>query len=255
MMFAIMTDRKQQKSAYRSSRVDVTRNQSKEIYEIPDDDEEEEVENMDDAIDEYYNQLRSNGHPPANGSNGVAGPSSIASQSIPTVIPKEIANIDSEIDSVKKQLRELQSVLANLQAEKRSLQEQYTKQQPKVSTSSSREAALAGIPSTNIKRAENGPRTIDYGDSTQFSWLTKRDDTLKKVFGISKLRLCQEGVLNAVNANRDVICIMPTGGGKSVCFQLPALLSRGTTLVISPLISLMSDQVMHLREKGIEAVM
>lgn len=90
---AIMTDRKQQKSAYRSSRVDVTRNQSKEIYEIPDDDEEEEVENMDDAIDEYYNQLRSNGHPPANGSNGVAGPSSIASQSIPTVIPKEIANV------------------------------------------------------------------------------------------------------------------------------------------------------------------
>lgn len=53
----------------------------------------------------------------------------------------------------------------------------------------------------------------------------------------------------------DPMSLFQTGGGKSVCFQLPALLSRGTTLVISPLISLMSDQVMHLREKGIEAVM
>ncbi|KDQ10516.1 hypothetical protein BOTBODRAFT_115767 [Botryobasidium botryosum FD-172 SS1] len=77
---------------------------------------------------------------------------------------------------------------------------------------------------------------------------------MKRVFGINSFRLCQEGVCNACMDGRDVVCIMPTGGGKSLTYQLPAIVNPGCTLVISPLISLITDQILHLREAGIEAV-
>lgn len=54
---------------------------------------------------------------------------------------------------------------------------------------------------------------------------------------------------------RDIVCVMPTGGGKSLTYQLPALLTPGCTLVISPLISLITDQILHLQEAGVDAVM
>ncbi|KAG1731628.1 P-loop containing nucleoside triphosphate hydrolase protein [Suillus paluster] len=78
---------------------------------------------------------------------------------------------------------------------------------------------------------------------------------MKKVFNIGDFRLCQKGVCNANMDGRDIVCVMPTGGGKSLTYQLPALLTPGCTLVISPLISLMTDQILHLRESGVEAVM
>ncbi|KAF9226214.1 ATP-dependent DNA helicase [Gyrodon lividus] len=79
---------------------------------------------------------------------------------------------------------------------------------------------------------------------------------MKRVFGISSFRLCQQGVCNANMDGRDVVCVMPTGGGKSLTYQLPALLAPGCTLVISPLIALITDQILHLREAGaVEAAM
>jgi ATP-dependent DNA helicase Q1 len=62
-------------------------------------------------------------------------------------------------------------------------------------------------------------------------------------------------VCNALLDGRDVVCVMPTAGGKSLTYQLVALLTPGCTLVISPLISLMMDQIEHLHEVGVEAVM
>ncbi|KAI6165945.1 P-loop containing nucleoside triphosphate hydrolase protein [Pisolithus thermaeus] len=78
---------------------------------------------------------------------------------------------------------------------------------------------------------------------------------MNKVFGIKSFRLCQHGVCNANMDGRDIVCVMPTGGGKSLTYQLPALLTPGCTLVISPLISLITDQILHLKEAGVEAVM
>jgi ATP-dependent DNA helicase RecQ len=76
---------------------------------------------------------------------------------------------------------------------------------------------------------------------------------LKRAFGFEAFRPGQEAIVRDVMARRDVLALMPTGGGKSLCFQLPALLQAGVTLVVSPLIALMQDQVRQLRNNGIAA--
>ena len=76
---------------------------------------------------------------------------------------------------------------------------------------------------------------------------------LRDIFGFDSFRPGQEDIVDAVLAGRNTLAIMPTGGGKSLCFQLPALCRDGVTVVISPLIALMRDQVRGLREAGVEA--
>lgn len=78
-------------------------------------------------------------------------------------------------------------------------------------------------------------------------------DVLQKYFGHDSFRPGQETLVNAILTGHDVLGVMPTGAGKSVCYQVPAMLLPGLTLVISPLISLMQDQVAALRQSGIEA--
>ncbi|HEX8852065.1 MAG TPA: DEAD/DEAH box helicase, partial [Pyrinomonadaceae bacterium] len=83
--------------------------------------------------------------------------------------------------------------------------------------------------------------------------LKKLKRTMRDVFGIARLRDGQEAVMRSVLEGRDTLAIMPTGAGKSLCYQLPALHLPGTTVVVSPLISLMKDQVDKLGEAGVDA--
>jgi ATP-dependent DNA helicase RecQ len=78
---------------------------------------------------------------------------------------------------------------------------------------------------------------------------------LQTIFGLDEFRRAQREVIEEVLAGRDVLCVMPTGAGKSLCYQLPAAIQGGLTIVVSPLISLMEDQVQQLRDEGIAATL
>src|ERR1700730_13629606 len=78
---------------------------------------------------------------------------------------------------------------------------------------------------------------------------------LQNLFGLDDFRVAQREVIEDVLRGKDVLCVMPTGAGKSLCYQLPAAISEGLTIVVSPLISLMEDQVQQLRDEGIAAAL
>jgi ATP-dependent DNA helicase RecQ len=80
-------------------------------------------------------------------------------------------------------------------------------------------------------------------------------EQLQEHFGLDDFRPAQRGVIEDVLAGKDVLCVMPTGAGKSLCYQLPAAIQSGLTLVVSPLISLMEDQVQQLRDEGISCAL
>ena len=88
-----------------------------------------------------------------------------------------------------------------------------------------------------------------------FGPMDKITQTLTSVFGIASFRLKQREVIDDVLAGRDTVCVMPTGAGKSLCFQLPAVVRGGLTLIVSPLISLMADQQRHLERLKIPVIL
>ncbi|GLB39373.1 putative ATP-dependent DNA helicase [Lyophyllum shimeji] len=163
-----------------------------------------------------------------------AGPSTFSTQQ---KLKEQVAQLDAEITKYEEEIR-LTRVLINYRKEKR---DELLKEL---------EAIRPSYVGKGKGKAKEG---IDYTHE-QFEWTHGLKAKMKAVFGINNFRLCQEGVCNANMDGRDIVCVMPTGGGKSLTYQLPALLQPGCTLVISPLISLIADQILHLRESGVQAV-
>ena len=79
-------------------------------------------------------------------------------------------------------------------------------------------------------------------------------DVLRQYWGHESFRPMQQEIISAATDGKDVLAILPTGGGKSVCFQVPALMRDGIALVVTPLIALMKDQVQNLEARGIRAL-
>ncbi|KAF2589588.1 hypothetical protein F2Q70_00041881 [Brassica cretica] len=120
-----------------------------------------------------------------------------------------------------------------------------------------------GLSSAPVEREQYVPRIIDVTytegssdkkwSSRDFPWTRKLEVSNKKVFGNHSFRPNQREIINATMSGCDVFVLMPTGGGKSLTYQLPALICQGITLVISPLVSLIQDQIMNLLQANIPA--
>ncbi|KAF8520930.1 ATP-dependent DNA helicase [Hysterangium stoloniferum] len=156
----------------------------------------------------------------------------------------DISAIEGELVSIDAEIQSLHQLRETLASERSSLLKKLNK---------ATEPQSEDMGGGSAARGKKATSTIDY--TGNFDWTSAMKARMKKIFGIDDFRFCQEAVCNANMDSRDIVCVMPTGGGKSLTYQLPALLTPGCTLVISPLISLITDQIIHLREAGVEAAM
>ncbi|GAB4857919.1 Werner syndrome ATP-dependent helicase [Ancistrocladus abbreviatus] len=151
---------------------------------------------------------------------------------------------------------EILEELLTVEAELRDVQDRIKillDQQEKLYERQSELRALIKESEASAHHQNDGASAATENWSGPFEWDSQADDVRFNVFGISSYRANQREIINAVMSNRDVLVIMAAGGGKSLCYQLPAVLRDGVALVVSPLLSLIQDQVMGLTALGIPA--
>ena len=146
----------------------------------------------------------------------------------------ELEEVETELVRVGEELEQLLCRQEELQKRKQLLQAQLN-------------SVEQGDESTNSP-------TVDW-EQGQFEWSEEVLSVLVSRFKLNALRPLQASAINATLSKKDVILIMPTGGGKSLCYQLPALVTSGVSLIISPLVSLMEDQLMAVKSLGIESAL
>ena len=113
-------------------------------------------------------------------------------------------------------------------------------------------AQISGWFFEEVEQAQS-ERSIDQEQRSHLTSTQPPLEILRNVFGHEQFRPFQETIINHILKRQDALIVLPTGGGKSLCYQLPALMFEGVTVVVSPLISLMQDQVMQLQNRGIRA--
>ncbi len=149
----------------------------------------------------------------------------------------ELEEIEGQIEAIEKEIRYLQS-------EKQSLFEK-------------RDLIRSQLQSLDdpLTQTQSCSRSDNDWEGGSFPWNDHLYSRLLDTFHLKSFRPLQLSCINATLSKRDVILIMPTGGGKSLCYQLPALVNKGFTLVISPLVSLMQDQLRSVEQLGIGSYM
>ncbi|KAG6939587.1 RecQ like helicase [Chelydra serpentina] len=156
-----------------------------------------------------------------------------------SVLKEELVSTDSELQAVEIQIQELLERQQEL-IHKKTVLKNKIKQFSEDSEAGESEETETSAEAWNKK---------------DFPWCEKIKAALCNSFKLQKFRSLQLETLNATMAGKDIFLVMPTGGGKSLCYQLPAVCSEGFTLVICPLISLMEDQLMVLEQLGISATL
>lgn len=157
--------------------------------------------------------------------------------SMETSIREELEDVERQLARVGQEIEDLLRMQEELQERKQLLQ-----------------AQLRSLELSREEEESTQVQSVDW-ECGEFPWSDEVMSTLKSHFKLDSLRPLQASCINATLSKKDVILIMPTGGGKSLCYQLPALNSQGVSLVISPLVSLMEDQLMAVRSIGIESAM
>lgn len=143
--------------------------------------------------------------------------------------------LEKELKYVDKELKDLEAEISKLRTRQRQLQE--------------KRSVLKN--SLNKQKSES-LATIDWA-GTNYEWSEEVENVRQKIFKIKDFRPQQLSAINSTLSNQHTIVVMPTGAGKSLCYQLPALVKPGLTIVVSPLISLMEDQVRSLTQKNVQA--
>ncbi|TMS03050.1 ATP-dependent DNA helicase Q1 [Larimichthys crocea] len=170
-------------------------------------------------------------------------------------VQAELDSVETELELVELQIADLLQKQADLTTRKNALLQQLEEAcdaaQPASSSSSSS--------SFSSKSSGAGPvmsrQELQRYDNTDFPWSKELEQHLKDSFHLSKFRPLQLRAINLTMSGRDLFLVMPTGRGKSLCYQLPAVCSKGFTLVVTPLVSLMEDQIMYLKSINVSAAM
>nr|XP_046234839.1 ATP-dependent DNA helicase Q1 isoform X2 [Scatophagus argus] len=164
----------------------------------------------------------------------------------------ELDSVEAELELVELKIAELLQKQAELTARKNALLQQLEEAcdaaQPSSSSSSSSSKSSKAGPAMSKQEMQRY-------DGTDFPWSKEVEQHLKNTFHFSKFRPLQLRAVNLTLSGRDLFLVMPTGKGKSLCYQLPAVCSKGFTLVVTPLVSLMEDQIMYLNSINVPAAM
>ncbi|XP_053544266.1 ATP-dependent DNA helicase Q1 isoform X3 [Ictalurus punctatus] len=166
-----------------------------------------------------------------------------------SVVEKEEAR--AELDSIEAELELLELQISELLEKQASLTSRKNKLL-KILGGSCDPAQPSG--STKPSKPAFGKKDLQHYEESDFSWSKEVEQELVNVFKLPKFRPLQRAAINLSMSGRDLFLVMPTGRGKSLCYQLPAVCSKGFTLVIAPLVSLMEDQLMYLKSINVPAV-
>ncbi|KAM9467391.1 ATP-dependent DNA helicase Q1 isoform 1-T1 [Clarias gariepinus] len=156
----------------------------------------------------------------------------------------ELDSVEAELELLELQISELLEKQASLTSRKNKLL--------KILDGSCTSAQPSG--SAKPSKPAFSKKDLQYYEDEDFSWSKDVEEKLANSFMLSKFRPLQRAAINLTMSGRDLFLVMPTGRGKSLCYQLPAVCSKGFTLVIAPLVSLMEDQLMYLKAINVPAV-